>query len=119
MVSDSLFQYLESEKSTLNIFKKIANKLALEIDIKLIDEALPYLEVRHFLVHADGKLSKEFMKKNKHIKHKKNGVVILNFKFIENLRDSVKTLISVYDKQLIEKNLIPREHLRILKNNPN
>ncbi len=106
MVSDSLFQSLEKEKSTLNLLKKTAKKLALNVDEQLINDALPYLEVRHFLVHSDGKLSQEYIKKYPSIQHDKDGCVILSYTFICNMRSLVKSLICKFDEEVIAKNFL-------------
>jgi hypothetical protein len=110
-VSESVFQNLESEKSTLNLLSKMASKLALDIDQQIIDSALPYLEVRHFLVHTNGKLSQEYIAKYPHIP-RNNGMVILDYRLISNTRDSVKALISAYDQEVVDKNLLAPEDLR-------
>jgi hypothetical protein len=62
-VTDSVFQQLENEKSTLELFKKINTKLDLQINESLINDALPYLLIRHIFVHEDGKPSSEFRNK--------------------------------------------------------
>lgn len=111
MISDSIFQALESERSTLQLIKKIASKLALEIPEALVDKAIPYLEVRHFLVHTDGNLSEEFIRKYPHIRRKKSAVT-LDYQLICSFRDSVKALVSAYDQEVIVKNLLLTEYIR-------
>jgi hypothetical protein len=108
LITDSVFQSLEAEKSTLKLLKKIAAKLAIKIDDSLIETVLPYLEVRHFLVHSDGKVSKEFIKKYPHIK-RNNEDVRLSYQFISTLRDSIKNLVVAYDKEVIAANLLKAE----------
>jgi len=110
-VSDSVFQSLESERSTLKLVSKTAIKLGLSISQKSLDEAIPFLEVRHFLVHSDGRLSNEFMAKNPSIKSTKS-VVDLDYSFISNLRTKVMTLISEFDAQVISVNLLKPEDLQ-------
>lgn len=111
MVSDSVFQNLESERSTLNLFKKIATKLNLIVDDHYINDALPYLEIRHFLVHTDGKPSQDFIAKYPHIRRRSNGYILLDYSLICSTRDSIKTLISVYDQEVIVKDLLRAEDL--------
>ena len=105
MVADSVFQLLETEKSTLKLIEKISTKLALNIDPKLIDDAVPYLEVRHCLVHTDGKVNDAFKKKYPKIILKKSKVV-LDENFITNLKKTVKALVVEFDKKVIAGNLI-------------
>lgn len=108
MVTESVFQSLEAEKSTLKLLEKMASKLALNIDHQLIEAALPYLEARHFLVHTDGKVTQEYINAYPHIPIK-YGYVWLNFPFINGLRASVKALVADYDKEVIANNLLRPE----------
>lgn len=109
MVTESVFQSLEAEKSTLKLFEKMASKLALDVDLNLINAALPYLEIRHFLVHTDGKLSLNYMALHPHIPIKSNGYIDLNYAFINGLRISVRALMANYDREVIDKELLKAE----------
>ncbi|SDU32657.1 hypothetical protein [Pseudomonas yamanorum] len=101
MLADSVFQALEAEKSTLKLFQKMSDKLDLKIDRSLIDSALPYLEVRHFLVHSDGKVSTEFKKKNPDIVVNKNFYVQLNFSFVNQMKEKVEALLMAFDTAIV------------------
>ncbi|BBT96090.1 hypothetical protein WP8W19C03_27840 [Aeromonas veronii] len=111
VITDSVFQSLESEKSTLKLLEKISNKLALGVNDNLINDALPYLEVRHFLVHTDGKIPEKFKRDNPHISIKA-GHVKLDYEFVSDMRDKVKRLIKEYDEKVVSANLLKQEHLR-------
>ena len=108
MVTESVFQSLEGEKSTLKLLEKMATKLALNVDHQHIDDALPYLEARHFLVHTDGKVTQEYINTYPQI-YIKDGYVALNFTFITGLRASVKALVAEYDREVINSNLLRPE----------
>lgn len=109
LITDSVFQTLESEKSTLKLFEKMSSKLALDIDEELIKKALPYLEVRHYLVHADGLLPKQFAKDNPNISVDKKDHIQLDYKFICGLRESVRRLIKEFDEKIMGANLLKHE----------
>ncbi|MEW4538099.1 hypothetical protein AB1K44_16605, partial [Vibrio cholerae] len=79
--------------------------LALSINQQLILDALPYLEVRHLLVHADGKVSQEFINKYPKIKLKGDSVFI-NYVFIDRMRKSVRPLIAAIDAEVIAKKIV-------------
>lgn len=111
MVSESIFQALESEKSTLKLFEKIASKLALGVDHILINKAVPYLEVRHFLVHANGRLPKEFIDKNSHIPVQGRSVR-LSYMFISEFRDVVLQMVNDFDRCVVDANVLAAEHYR-------
>lgn len=108
MITESVFQSLEAEKSTLKLLEKMANKLALNIDRKLIDAALPYLEARHFLVHTDGKVTQNYINTYPEIRIR-DGYVLLNFAFINGLKASVRALVACYDKEVIFNKLLRPE----------
>lgn len=112
LITDSVFQSLEAEKSTLKLLEKISNKLALNVDKDLINRALPYLEVRHYLIHADGLLTQEFREANKQILHNKEGYVQLDGTFICALRDSAKALVADYDNKVINADLLSASDLQ-------
>lgn len=111
-LAESIFQNLEAEKSTLNLLSKIPKKLGLNIDDVLITDALPYLEIRHALVHTDGKLSAEFVAKYPGIPRKSNGYVNLSFTLINDARTKIKALMEAYDAEVVAKYLLAPEDLR-------
>ena len=106
LITESVFRNIEAEKSTLKLIDKIAKKLALNVNIELIEAVLPYLESRHFLVHTDGKVDDEFKRKYPHIKTTVKGYLQLNNNFLYNLRDTVKELVNEFDKEVIRSNLL-------------
>lgn len=110
-VTDSISQSLESERSTLKLVDKIAKKLGLSISQQTIDDAVPYLEIRHFLVHSDGRLTLDFQQRNPGIRHT-DGVVDLDYQLISALRSKVHFLIGEFDAQVVTANLLRPEDLR-------
>ena len=104
-ITDSVFQTLEAERSTLNLLKKTATKLALNVDQTLIEAALPYLETRHFLVHSDGLLSAEFLHKYPQIRHQ-DSYVTLDYAFITEFRTNVVKMIENFDTEIIGANFL-------------
>ena len=111
-LAESIFQNLEAERSTLHLLRKIPNKLGLDIPDALIDDALPYLEVRHALVHTDGRLSPDFVGKYPVIPRKSNGCVNLSFTLINEARTKIKALMEAYDAEVVAKNLLSEDDLQ-------
>ena len=105
MVTESVFQSLEAEKSTLKLLEKMAGKLSLNVDKNLINAALPYLEIRHFLVHSDGRVTPEYIAQYPNIQVK-GRYVALNSTFIDGMRTAVKALVADYDKEVINTGLL-------------
>lgn len=110
LITDSVFQSLEAEKSTLKLLEKVSTKLALGVDENLLKAALPYLEVRHFLVHVDGKIPAQFKKDYPQI-NIKGGHIRLDYKFVSALRIAVKNLVKDYDEKVIAANLLKPEDI--------
>lgn len=109
LISESIFQALEAEKSTLKLLEKISNKLALGVDEGKIKKALPYLEVRHFLVHADGKIPANFKEDNPAIPVQK-GYVRLDYQFAIAFREAIKELMHEFDQKVVNANILKPEH---------
>lgn len=110
-ITESVFQALESERSTIALLKKMCAKLSLTVEDKYFDAALPYLEVRHLLVHADGKLSDEYRAKFPHVKAN-NGVVVLDYDFIVSAYKSVLALVQEFDGEVVSKQVLKNGDLR-------
>lgn len=112
LIADSIFQSLESEKSTLKLIEKISNKLALGVDKALIIDVLPYLEVRHFLVHADGKVSSDFKRDYPQIRLSSNQKVVLGVDFVNALKHKLSVLLKEFDQKIIEKGVIDAKYIQ-------
>jgi hypothetical protein len=112
MVTDTLFQTLESERSTLKLLEKVASKLALDVDKNLIIAAQPYMEIRHFLVHSDGKVSQEFAVAHPHIKLNNDGYIRLTYKFVSAYRDAIIDLITDFDRAIVTADLLAQAHYK-------
>lgn len=110
-ISNLIFQSLEREQSTISLLRKIASKLNLNISDQIIKDALPYLEIRHFLVHSDGKVDEKFKAKYPHIDVNSKDFVILSFPFINEFRTKVHALIMEYEKEVLRTNLLDSKFL--------
>ena len=60
LVTESLFDRLCSMSNTGRITQMLDDVLGLDLDLKVVATAQPYIELRHLLVHADGIASPEF-----------------------------------------------------------
>ena len=109
LVTRSIFRSLENEKSTKKIIQKINKKLNLEIDEALINAAMPYLELRHLLVHADGYIDDKFVESYPNFEPdivKKNSKIKLKYHIVDGAKCAISNLVKEYDKKLIEKSLV-------------
>jgi hypothetical protein len=60
IVSDSLFRALENQRNSRKMLEQLDSKLNLGVAPAKLAAALPYFEMRHILVHRDGKADRAF-----------------------------------------------------------
>ena len=107
LITDQMFQQLENERSTMTLIQKIKNKLGLNIEQSVIDNALPYLECRHVFVHSDGKPNADFRTKYNFIKTDTKGRINLTADFLTKAFNAVNKLLLSIDKEMLRLNYIP------------
>lgn len=110
-IMEQIFQQLENERSTITLISKIKNKLGLSIEQQLIDEALPFLEIRHIFVHSDGKPNSVFLEKYPTFQLDEHHRILLNSTFAEKAYDAVNNLLVAIDNDMISKNYISASEL--------
>lgn len=106
-----IFQQLEGERSTIELIKKIKNKLGINLQDKLVDDAVPYLEIRHILVHSDGKPTEEFKNKYPTIKLDKKRKISLNYKFAQSAYNSIDLLLKQIDSEMMNLNYLSNSEI--------
>lgn len=111
-ISNSIFRQLENEKNTKKLIEKIDKKLGLGIGSEIISNALPYLEIRHLLVHNEGKADKDFCETFPFITAEENKSIKLTNDIINNARTALVTLIKEFDKKVVEKELVNSNELK-------
>lgn len=111
-ISSSIFRQLENEKSTKSLIEKMNKKLGLGVGEEIIHAALPYLEIRHRIVHGQGKADREFCEKYPFIGAEENKVIVLNNILIDNARRAVTTLIKEFDKKIVSNGLVEQTDLQ-------
>ena len=111
-VAESVFRALENERSTVRLLSKMSKKLGLEVPSHLIDELAPYLQVRHFLVHLDGHVDKDFRSTNTSFRFTKKGKVVVNYRFVTELTEKSQGLIEAFDTAVIANKLLADEFIQ-------
>ncbi|OHR15172.1 hypothetical protein [Neisseria sp. HMSC078C12] len=116
LVAKSVFRKLENEKSTKNLLKKFNDKLNLEVSEESINKALPFLEIRHLLVHNDGKVDNKFRDSypsfNYYNISKKSITLKLDYTLLSAVRDSIYTLVNEFDKKIVDNNIVHKTELQ-------
>ncbi len=105
-ISSSIFRQLENEKSTKSLIEKMDKKLGLNVGEEIIHAALPYLEIRHRLVHGQGKADKEFCEKYPFIGAEEDKAIELEYSLIDNARKAIITLVKEFDKKIVANGLV-------------
>ena len=111
-VISSLFQALENERSTRKLLRKMCVKLDLEIPEYLIDDLIPYIEVRHFLVHSDGFAGEEFRLNNEEFSYADDGKVRMDYRFVSEMYSKSSALVKAFDDAVIANNLLAEEYIQ-------
>lgn len=111
-ISSSIFRQLENEKSIKTLIEKMDKKLGLNIGDEIIHAALPYLEVRHRLVHGQGKADKEFCEKYPFIGAEEDKTIELEYTLIDNARKAITTLVKEFDKKIVANGLVETTELQ-------
>ena len=106
LVTTQIYKSLESERSTIELIKKICKRLDLNVNEDIIKDAIKYLDMRHIFVHTDGKPNKEYRVTYPDIKLNFKGRINLTLIDLHQVRDSIKNLAFKIDQELINKNLI-------------
>lgn len=111
MVISHIFQSLENERSTINLVTKVNNKLGLGVELVKMEEALPYLELRHVFVHSDGKPSPEFRTKYPFFKRDHKKRIVLDIDIMRQAFEKVDTLICAFDQGMISKGFFKQDEI--------
>ncbi len=106
-ISNTIFRRLEQERSTAKLIEKMVSKLDLSINVNLISAALPYLEVRHILVHRGGTPDQKFRDENPSMRLQ-NNKIDLRFEFITEFRKAISELIVGFDQAVLEKGFLEK-----------
>ncbi len=101
LVATSVFRKLENEKSTKDLLQKMNSKLNLGVPQAKIDKALPFLEIRHLLVHADGIADQYFCKAFPAFGASPGAKLKLDFTVLQNARKALLELVQKFDEKVI------------------
>ena len=85
--------------------------MGLSIEQQLIDNALPFLEIRHIFVHSDGKPNSVFLEKYPAIQLDEHNRILLNSAFAKEAYNSINNLLIAIDNDMISKNYISASEL--------
>lgn len=108
MISDRIFRTIENKRDTLELVTTFNDRLSLEIPENVIDDAMPYLEMRHLFVHNDGIADEHYRTLYPNIHLDNENYILLNAKVIKKARTAICALVSEYDSRLKQSNCFER-----------
>lgn len=104
-IAEQIIQDLERERSTKELIDKICKKLDLSVERSVIDNALPYLELRHKLVHTDGKVVSTFQEQYTMFSYH-GSEIVLNYTLICEATSKIRDLVLVIDEAARSKGIL-------------
>jgi hypothetical protein len=111
-ISTTLFRKLENERSTIKLLSAIDAKLNIKIDAALRDAALPFLDLRHLLVHQDGHIDTEYCTKYPALGFVTGNKVTMSHTLVTNAKASILALIRDIDVKIVNLKLIHDDDLQ-------
>lgn len=98
-----IFRKLENKRDTLLLIKELNERLGLDIENEIIDEAMPYLQARHKFVHADGLVDDSFKNSYPNIKLTDDNCIKLDRNIMKSAFLSIKNLADEIEKKMSSK----------------
>lgn len=112
LVSRSLFRKLESERSTKKLLDALDKKLSLGADATIVAAALPFLDIRHLLIHADGVVDDLFAMSYPHIGFKAGDNLELKWKLVDEARSKITALVRHYDERALAAGVVAADDIQ-------
>ena len=106
IVIGRIFQALENERSTIQLVNKTCEKLELNVDDGIIQDAVLFLEIRHKLVHTDGFADEDFKTSHPDLTYTPDSYIDLTYNTIVSMREKVTALIDAIDSEAISKGIL-------------
>lgn len=107
-IAEDIIQALENERSTKALITKLCKNIDLSVDESKINDALPYLELRHKLVHTDGKADSNFKADYPIFTYDSQNYITLNYSVISNAKEKITKLVLEIDEIAISKGILTR-----------
>lgn len=106
IVAESVFRSFENEKSTLKLLNKLNKKLNLSVPENIIGDALPYLELRHLLVHSDGKIDKKYCDSYPDMELCEGKKLKFTTDFLKKAKSKIIALVKAFDDSVVSNRVV-------------
>jgi len=111
LVSDAIFRKLENERNTRDLIRKASVRLGLQIEQAALDNAMPYLDARHILVHRDGSTDQQYRNDYPQIQLRDDKLVV-DYAFVSEAKRRVSELAVEIDNKIIAADLVRRQDMQ-------
>lgn len=105
-IAEQIVQDLEKERSTKSLITKIINKTGISVDQQIVDEVLPYLEMRHKFVHTDGLVDEQCKADYPMLSVDADNHIVLNKTILSQLEIKTTKLVNTIDSEAINKGIL-------------
>lgn len=105
-IAEQIVQDLEKERSTKSLIIKICKKTGISVEQQIIDEAIPYLEIRHKFVHTDGIVDEQFKIDYPMFSYDKDNYITLNRNVLTQMKNKVNKLVVAIDTSAISQGIL-------------
>lgn len=111
LVAQAIFRGLENRRNTKELLTRINSTLDLGVQANRIKNALPYLEMRHLLVHKDGIADSKFC--DEFPTFCSTGQKLqLDYLMIQDARRAVTALVEEFDNKVVAKGIVSRTDMQ-------
>lgn len=112
LVTNSVFRQLENKRSTKDLIQQINIKLNLGVSQTIINDALPYLEIRHLLVHNEGKADNKFCTTYPQFSFQENQKILMRYTLLTEVRNKIYALVNEFDSKVVDNQIVSRDYLQ-------
>ena len=107
MISKDIFRKLEAKRNTTELLKELNNKLCLNVSETKINNVMPFLEMRHLIVHNDGKADSKFCERFPVFAFVQGQNMSVDFQMVTNAREAIVDFINEFDSKAIAAGVFP------------
>lgn len=104
-IAEDTIRNLDKMHSTKLLVEQIVSRLGLEVEESIIADALPYLNVRHALVHTDGRADKAFEAENPQI-DVRHGRIFVTYNLTVEATRAICGLVDAIDASAVKKGIL-------------
>lgn len=101
MISRDIFRKLEAKRNTTELLDELNKKLGLNVSKSKIDNVMPFLEMRHLIVHNDGKADLKFCERFPSFGFVQGRNMSVDFQTVTNAKNAIIDFINEFDSKAI------------------